>query len=81
MVADLSHGERRQLEIAMALAARPRMLLLDEPMAGMGHEDIKRISDLIKRVAASRTVLMVEHNLSVVADLCDRISQFGGAKV
>ncbi len=50
------------------------MLLLDEPTAGMGHDDISRISALIKSVAATRTVLMVEHNLSVVADLCDRIT-------
>jgi branched-chain amino acid transport system ATP-binding protein len=69
LVARLSHGEHRQLEIAMALATSPRMLLLDEPMAGMGHEDIDRISALIKAVAAERTVLMVEHNLSVVANL------------
>jgi branched-chain amino acid transport system ATP-binding protein len=50
------------------------MLLLDEPMAGMGHEDIARIAALIRKVAADRTVLMVEHNLSVVADLSDRIT-------
>jgi branched-chain amino acid transport system ATP-binding protein len=50
------------------------MLLLDEPMAGMGHEDIGRISDLIRRIARNRTVLMVEHNLSVVEDLCDTIT-------
>jgi branched-chain amino acid transport system ATP-binding protein len=56
------------------LALEPDMLLLDEPMAGMGHEDINRISAVIKSVAASRTVLMVEHNLSVVANLSHRIT-------
>jgi branched-chain amino acid transport system ATP-binding protein len=56
------------------LALDPEMLLLDEPTAGMGHDDINRVSALIKAVAAKRTVLMVEHNLSVVADLCDRIT-------
>ena len=57
------------------------MLLLDEPMAGMGREDIKRISDLIRRVAANRTVLMVEHNLSVVADLSDTITVLARGEV
>src|SRR3546814_12957818 len=52
----------------------PEMMLLDEPMAGMGHEDIEKISDLIKRVSANRTVLMVEHNLNVVAKLSDTIT-------
>ena len=71
---ELPYGRKRALELATTLALDPAMLLLDEPMAGMGHEDIKRISELIKSVAATRTVLMVEHNLSVVADLCDRIT-------
>jgi branched-chain amino acid transport system ATP-binding protein len=74
LAVELPYGRKRALEIATTLALDPAMLLLDEPMAGMGHEDIKRISDLIRSVAASRTVLMVEHNLSVVADLCDRIT-------
>jgi branched-chain amino acid transport system ATP-binding protein len=74
LAVELPYGRKRALEIATTLALDPAMLLLDEPMAGMGHEDIKRISDLIKSVAATRTVLMVEHNLSVVADLCDRIT-------
>jgi branched-chain amino acid transport system ATP-binding protein len=56
------------------LALDPELLLLDEPMAGMGHEDVERIAKLIRRVAAHRTVLMVEHNLSVVADLSDHIT-------
>jgi branched-chain amino acid transport system ATP-binding protein len=71
---ELAYGRKRALEIATTLALDPEMLLLDEPMAGMGHEDIARIAELIKRVAADRTVLMVEHNLSVVADLSDRIT-------
>ena len=71
---ELPYGRKRALEIATTLALDPDMLLLDEPMAGMGHEDIDRISALIKRVAADRTVLMVEHNLSVVADLSQTIT-------
>jgi branched-chain amino acid transport system ATP-binding protein len=71
---ELPYGRKRALEIATTLALDPEMLLLDEPTAGMGHEDIDRISALIKKVAADRTVLMVEHNLSVVSDLCDRIT-------
>ncbi|MTW16355.1 ATP-binding cassette domain-containing protein [Rhodoplanes serenus] len=71
---ELPYGRKRALEIATTLALDPEMLLLDEPMAGMGREDIRRIADLIRRVAKNRTVLMVEHNLSVVADLSDRIT-------
>jgi branched-chain amino acid transport system ATP-binding protein len=71
---ELSYGRKRALEIATTLALDPEMLLLDEPMAGMGTEDIARTAQLIKRVAADRTVLMVEHNLSVVADLSDTIT-------
>jgi branched-chain amino acid transport system ATP-binding protein len=74
LASDLSYGRKRALEIATTLALDPAMLLLDEPMAGMGHEDIGRISDLIRRIARNRTVLMVEHNLNVVADLCDRVT-------
>jgi branched-chain amino acid transport system ATP-binding protein len=72
--AELPYGRKRALEIATTLALEPEMLLLDEPMAGLGHEDIARISSLIREVAKSRTVLMVEHNLSVVADLSDTIT-------
>ena len=72
--AELPYGRKRALEIATTLALDPEMLLLDEPMAGLGHEDIGRISALIREVAASRTVLMVEHNLSVVADLSHTIT-------
>jgi branched-chain amino acid transport system ATP-binding protein len=71
---ELPYGRKRALEIATTLALDPELMLLDEPTAGMAHEDIARISALIKRVAADRTVLMVEHNLSVVADLCHRIT-------
>ncbi len=71
---ELPYGRKRALEIATTLALEPEMLLLDEPMAGMGHEDIGRIADLIRRVSANRTILMVEHNLSVVAELSDRIT-------
>ncbi|MCB2054301.1 MAG: ABC transporter ATP-binding protein [Geminicoccaceae bacterium] len=72
--AELSYGRKRALEIATTLALDPDMLLLDEPMAGMAQADVERISALIRRIAANRTILMVEHNLSVVADLCDRIT-------
>jgi branched-chain amino acid transport system ATP-binding protein len=71
---ELPYGRKRALEIATTLALDPEMLLLDEPTAGMGHEDIDRISQLIKAVSADRTVLMVEHNLSVVENLCHRIT-------
>jgi branched-chain amino acid transport system ATP-binding protein len=71
---ELPYGRKRALEIATTLALEPEMMLLDEPMAGLGHEDIGRISELIKRVAQNRTVLMVEHNMSVVADLSDWIT-------
>ena len=72
--AELPYGRKRALEIATTLALEPEMMLLDEPMAGMGHEDIGRIAALIRRVSANRTILMVEHNLSVVSDLSDWIT-------
>lgn len=71
---ELPYGRKRALELATTIALDPEMLLLDEPTAGMGHEDIDRIADLIKSVAADRTVLMVEHNLNVVAKLAQRIT-------
>jgi branched-chain amino acid transport system ATP-binding protein len=74
LAVELPYGSKRVLEIATTLALDPEMLLLDEPMAGMGHDDIGRISALIKTLAEKRTVLMVEHNLSVVENLCDRIT-------
>jgi branched-chain amino acid transport system ATP-binding protein len=66
---ELSYGRKRALEIATTLALDPEMMLLDEPTSGMAHEDVDRISALIRKVAANRTVLMVEHNLSVVENL------------
>ncbi|WP_309085986.1 ABC transporter ATP-binding protein [Chelativorans sp.] len=74
LAADLSYGRKRVLEIATTLALDPKVLLLDEPMAGMGQEDIGKVSEIIRAVAKDRAVLMVEHNLKVVADLCDRIT-------
>jgi branched-chain amino acid transport system ATP-binding protein len=74
MAGELPYGRKRALELATTLALNPEMLLLDEPMAGLGTEDIERISRLIKAVAAKRTVLMVEHNLSVVENLSDVIT-------
>ena len=71
---ELPYGRKRALEIATTLALEPEMMLLDEPTAGMAHDDVERISALIKRVAANRTVLMVEHNLSVVENLSDTIT-------
>jgi len=71
---ELPYGRKRALEIATTLALDPEVMLLDEPTAGMTHEDVARTAALIRRVAAHRTVLMVEHNLSVVADLCHTIT-------
>ncbi len=71
---ELAYGRKRALEIATTLALEPKVMLLDEPMAGMGHEDIARVSELIRKVSKNRTVLMVEHNLEVVATLSDRIT-------
>ncbi|CAM5413568.1 Lipopolysaccharide export system ATP-binding protein LptB OS=Afipia felis OX=1035 GN=lptB_6 PE=4 SV=1 [Afipia felis] len=72
--AEMPYGRKRALEIATTLALAPEMMLLDEPMAGMGHEDIDKIAALIKRIAADHTILMVEHNLNVVSNLSDRIT-------
>ena len=71
---ELPYGRKRALEIATTLALDPEVMLLDEPTAGMTHEDVQRISALIASAARNRTVLMVEHNLSVVADLCQSIT-------
>lgn len=78
---ELSYGRKRALEIATTLALDPVMLLLDEPMAGMAQADVERISALIRRIAKGRTVLMVEHNLSVVANLSDRITVLARGEV
>jgi branched-chain amino acid transport system ATP-binding protein len=71
---DMPYGRKRTLEIATTLAMDPELMLLDEPTAGMGHEDVDRVRDLIKEVAVGRTVLMVEHNMSVVSGICDTIT-------
>ena len=71
---ELPYGRKRALEIATTLALDPELMLLDEPTQGMGHEDVGRVVDLIRKVAANRTVLMVEHNMNVVADLSDTIT-------
>ncbi|MDM4768423.1 ABC transporter ATP-binding protein [Pelomonas sp. SE-A7] len=71
---DLPYGRKRALEIATTMAMEPELMLLDEPTQGMGHEDVERVTDLIKRVAQGRTVLMVEHNMRVVAKIADRIT-------
>lgn len=78
---ELPYGRKRALEIATTLALEPELLLLDEPMAGMAQQDVSRISALIKRISANRTILMVEHNLSVVADLSDRITVLARGQV
>ena len=71
---ELAYGRKRSLEIATTLAMEPELMLLDEPTAGMGHEDVDRVKDLIREVAVGRTVLMVEHNMSVVSGICDTIT-------
>ncbi|GHF63940.1 branched-chain amino acid transport system ATP-binding protein [Deinococcus metalli] len=79
LAADLSHGEKRQLEIGISLTQDPRVLLLDEPTSGMGTEGIARVTGLVERVARGRTVVLVEHNMGVVAQLAHRITvlQYG----
>src|SRR5450432_2667725 len=72
--ADLSYGRKRALELATTLALEPQLMLLDEPTQGMGHEDVSHVTQLIKQVSTNRTVLMVEHNMSVVASIADTIS-------
>jgi branched-chain amino acid transport system ATP-binding protein len=81
IVSDLPYGLKRALEIATTLALEPEMMLLDEPTAGMAHGDVDRIVDLIKSIRANRTILMVEHNLSVVEGLCDKITVLTRGKV
>ncbi|OUE37045.1 ABC transporter ATP-binding protein [Billgrantia desiderata SP1] len=74
LTVEMPYGRKRALEVATTLAMDPTMMLLDEPTQGMGAEDVDRIVELVRRVAKGRTVLMVEHNLSVVSRLCDRIT-------
>jgi branched-chain amino acid transport system ATP-binding protein len=71
---ELPYGRKRALEIATTLALDPELMLLDEPTQGMGHEDVSRVVDLIRKVSANRTVLMVEHNMNVISDLSDTIT-------
>jgi branched-chain amino acid transport system ATP-binding protein len=71
---ELPYGRKRALEIATTLATEPELMLLDEPTQGMGHEDVERVTQLIKKVSTNRTVLMVEHNMNVVASIADTIS-------
>ncbi len=81
LAGELSYGRKRSLEIATTLALDPEVMLLDEPMAGMAQEDVGRIAALIKKVSSNRTILMVEHNLSVVADLSDFITVLARGRV
>jgi branched-chain amino acid transport system ATP-binding protein len=74
ITAGLPYGRKRALEIATTLAMEPELMLLDEPTQGMGHEDVDRVTALIKRVSVGRTVLMVEHNMNVVAGISDKIT-------
>ena len=74
LAANLSHGEQRQLEVAMALATEPRLLLLDEPMAGMGTEESQRMIALLSRLKQKKTIILVEHDMDAVFRLADRIS-------
>ncbi len=71
---ELPYGRKRALEIATTLAMEPELMLLDEPTQGMGHEDVDRVTQLIKKVSANRTILMVEHNMNVVSSIADTIS-------
>ncbi len=71
---ELPYGRKRALEIATTLAMDPKLMLLDEPTQGMGHEDVELVTQLIKKVAANRTVLMVEHNMNVVSSIADTIT-------
>ena len=74
LTVEMPYGRKRALELATTLALDPELMLLDEPTQGMGHEDVGRAVELIRKVAANRTILMVEHNMSVVADLCHTIT-------
>jgi branched-chain amino acid transport system ATP-binding protein len=71
---EMPYGRKRALEIATTLALEPELMLLDEPTQGMGHEDVDRVMELIKKVSANRTILMVEHNMKVVAGISDTLT-------
>lgn len=81
IVADLSHGERRQVEIAMVLATNPRLLLLDEPLAGMGSEESRRITALLKTLSARHAILLVEHDMDAVFALADILTVMVNGRV
>lgn len=74
VTANLPYGRKRALELATTMALEPSLMLLDEPTQGMGHEDVHKVAELIKRVSKGRTILMVEHNMAVVSDIADRIT-------
>ncbi len=74
MTVNLPYGRKRALELATTLALEPELMLLDEPTQGMGHEDVDRVTQLIKKVSKGRTILMVEHNMNVVSSIADRIT-------
>jgi branched-chain amino acid transport system ATP-binding protein len=74
LTVELPYGRKRALEIATTLAANPKLMLLDEPTQGMGHEDVERVTQLIKKVSVGRTILMVEHNMNVISSIADRIT-------
>ena len=78
---ELPYGRKRALELATTLAMEPEMILLDEPMAGLGYEDVGPVATLIREAARGRTVLMVEHNMKVIADLCDRVTVLQAGQV
>jgi branched-chain amino acid transport system ATP-binding protein len=71
---ELSHGEKRQLELAVALATEPKLLLLDEPLAGTGHEDAARVIDVLRRLKGRYAIVLIEHDMDAVFALADRIS-------
>ncbi len=71
---ELPYGRKRALEIATTLALEPELMLLDEPTQGMGHEDVGRVTELIRKVSANRTILMVEHNMNVVSSIANTIT-------
>ncbi len=79
--ADLSYGRKRALELVTTIAMEPELILLDEPMAGLGHEDIGPVMDLIAQFAQGRTVLMVEHNMKVIAKLCNQVTVLQSGEV
>ncbi len=81
LAAELPYGRKRVLELATTIALEPELILLDEPMAGLGHEDIGPVMQLIRRVAEGRTVLMVEHNMKVIAELCDQVTVLQSGQV